>query len=199
MGDSLFVNTSYSFNTAVNSTYKYALELIQKEGGKVSEKEISIKVQQPQPLPLEVSYPNIVFKNMIPVFDSIAWTFTGNWKVHEIITWQKKIEKQSMVSGKAGDSAELKFTGTGISIEGNWFKDGGKADIFVDGKLHRSIDTYYFYANQQHTTSIWHIMNLQPGEHIVKLVVKGGKRPESEGTMVYLTKAFIFDTTPRKP
>jgi hypothetical protein len=194
VADSLFVNTTYNFNTAVTSTYKYALELIQKEGGKVSEKEISIKVQQPQPLPLEVSYPNTAFKNMIPVFDSPEWKLSGDWKIHEITTWQKKIEKQSMVSGKAGDSAELKFTGTGISIEGNWYKDGGKADVFVDGKLHRSIDTYYFFANQQHTTSIWHIMNLKPGDHVVKLVVKGEKRPESAGTKVYITKAFVFDS-----
>lgn len=128
VGDSVFVNTTYNFNTAVSSTYKYALELIQKEGGKVTEKEISIKIQQPQPLPLEVSYPNTAFKNMITVFDSKEWKFTGDWKTHEITTGQEKIEKQSMVSGKAGDSAELNFTGTGISIEGNWYKDGGKAE-----------------------------------------------------------------------
>ncbi len=192
VGDSLFIHTTYSFNSAVESTYKYALELIQKEGGKVTEKEISIKVQQPQPLPLEVSYPNTAFKSTIP-FDSTAWKYAGNWAVHEITNWQKKIEKQSMVSGKAGDSAELNFYGTGISIEGNWYKDGGKADVFVDGKLHRTIDTYYFFANQQHTTSMWHILNLQPGDHVVKLVVKGEKRPEAEGTNVYITKAIIFD------
>jgi hypothetical protein len=195
VGDSLFVNTAYSFNTAVNSTYKYALELIQKEGGKLTPKEILIKTQLPKPLPLEVAYPNTVFQKMIPVFDSIEWKFTGNWKVHEFTNWKKNVEKQSKVSGKTGDAVELRFTGTGISIEGNWYKDGGKADIFVDGKLHRTIDTYYFFANQQHTTSIWHVMNLLPGDHIVRLVVKGEKRPESAGTMVYITKALIFNKT----
>ncbi|MDP3915861.1 MAG: ADP-ribosylglycohydrolase family protein [Bacteroidota bacterium] len=194
VGDSLFIHTTYSFNSAVNRTYEYALELIQKEGGKVTDKEISIKVQQPQPLPLEISFPNTKFERIISVFDDKEWKFTGDWKAHEITTWQKKIEKQAMVSGKAGDTAELKFTGTGISIEGNWYKDGGKADVFVDGKLHRTIDTYYFYANQEHTTSIWHVMNLQPGEHTVKLVVKGEKRPEATGMNVYITKAFVFTT-----
>lgn len=195
VGDSLFVHTTYSFHSAVSSTYNYALQLIQKEGGKVSENEISIQVQQPQPLPPEVSYPNTAFEKMIPVFDSKEWKFTGDWKTHETTTWQKKIEKQSMVSGKAGDTAELKFSGTGISIEGNWYKDGGKADIFVDGKLHRPVDTYYFFANQQHTTSIWHVLNLQPGDHSVKVVVKGEKRPEATGTNVYLTRALVFSTT----
>ena len=72
-----------------------------------------------------------------------------------------------MYSEKAGDELEIGFTGTGISIEGNWYKDGGKADIYVDGKLHRRIDTYYNFANQQHTVSIWHILNLEPA--IIKL------------------------------
>jgi hypothetical protein len=195
VSDSLFVNTTYSFNTAVISTYKYALELIQKEGGKITEKEIIIKVQKPEPMPLEVSYPNTVYKKTI-LFDSVAWNYKGNWKIHQYTNWQKKTEKQSMVSEKAGDIVQLMFNGTGISIEGNWYKDGGKADVFVDGKLHRTIDTYYFFANQQHTTSMWHIMNLKPGEHIVKLIVKGEKRPESLGTKVYITKAIIYDIAP---
>ena len=199
VGDTLFVHTTYSFNTAVGSTYKYALELIQKEGGKVSGNEISIKLQQPQPLQLEVSYPDMVFKNMISVFDSTQWKYEGGWKTHEITNWQKKTEKQSIVSDKTGDTLELKFTGTGISIEGNWYKDGGKADVYLDGKLHRTIDTYYYFSNQQHTTSMWHDMNLQPGAHTVKLVVKGEKRPESVGTNIYITKAYIFDTAPKTP
>jgi len=198
VGDSLFVHTNYSFNSAVNSTYKYALELIQKEGGKVTGNEISIRTQLPQPILFEVSYPNSAFKCTVS-FDSSAWNFSGDWKMHEITNWQKKMIKQSVVSEKAGDAAELKFNGTGISIEGNWYKDGGKAEVFVDGKLHRTIDTYYFFANQQHTTSIWHIMNLKPGNHVVRLVVKGEKRPESEGTKVYLTKAFIFSTVSTMP
>ena len=103
-----------------------------------------------------------------------------------------------MYAEKAGDELEISFTGTGISLEGNWVKDGGKADVYVDGVLHRSIDTYYFFANQEHTTSIWHVINLQPGEHKVRLVVKGEKRPEATGAKVYITKAFIFKTAPKK-
>jgi len=92
----------------------------------------------------------------------------------------------------------MTFSGTGISIEGNWFKDGGIADVFVDGVQHRTIDTWYYLAGQQHTASIWHVMNLKPGEHTVKLVVKGEKRPESEGARVYITGANIFKTAPKK-
>ena len=47
IGDSLFINTTYSFNSAVSSTYKYAHDLIVRDGGKADEKSIRIKVQKP--------------------------------------------------------------------------------------------------------------------------------------------------------
>jgi hypothetical protein len=103
-----------------------------------------------------------------------------------------------MYAEKTGDELEFDFNGTGISIFGNWYKDGGKADIYLDGKLHRSIDTYYNFANQQHTANIWHALNLQSGDHKVKVVVKGEKRPESDGNKVYISSATIFKTAAKK-
>ena len=38
-----------------------------------------------------------------------------------------------MYAEKSGDELEIRFSGTGISMRGNWYKDGGKADIYVDG------------------------------------------------------------------
>jgi hypothetical protein len=199
VSDSLFVNTTYSFNTAVSSTYKYALDLIAKNGGTVTEKEIKIKTQKPLAPKLEVSYPDLVYDKTVSVFDKNGFVFKGSWKPFEVFNgYEKKMNKQSMVAEKAGDELVIKFSGTGISLEGNWYQDGGKADVYVDGKLHRSIDTYYFFAKQQHTTSIWHVLNLKPGNHEVRLVVKGEKRPEATGTKVYITKAFVYKTAPKK-
>ncbi|HLN54972.1 MAG TPA: ADP-ribosylglycohydrolase family protein [Bacteroidales bacterium] len=197
IGDSTFINTTYSFNSAVGSTYKYALELIEKEGGEVSGNKIMIKKQVPVAPILEVAFPNTVFDRKISVFDDGGWKLKGSWKPREV-TRNEVTTKQAIFSAKAGDEAEITFTGTGISITGNWFRDGGRADVYVDQKLHRSIDTYYFFANQQHTETIWHVMNLQPGEHTVRLVVKGEKRAESEGTNVAITGATIFRTEPKK-
>lgn len=198
IGDSLFINTSYSFNSAVESTNKYANTLILRDGGKISDKNILIKTQLPVAAAYEVSFPDVVFDKTVSIFDKAGWTFKGNWKTFEITDGNKKAVIQSMYSEKAGDELEIGFTGTGISIEGNWYKDGGKADIYVDGTLHRSIDTYYNFANQQHTVSIWHILNLEPGDHKVKIAVKGEKRTESAGTRVYITSATIFKTAPKK-
>ncbi len=197
--DSLFIHTTYNYKTAVNSTFQYALRLIEKNGGKVNENKIKVKTQIPHAPQMEVSYPDVVFDKTVSIFDSNEWSFKGNWKTHMASSWNSnEILNQSMVAENPGDELEIVFNGTGISLEGNWFKDGGKADVYLDGVLHRSIDTYYFYANQEHTTSIWHVLNLAPGEHKVKLVVKGEKRPESLGTKVYITKALIFKTAKKK-
>jgi hypothetical protein len=124
--------------------------------------------------------------------------FKGSWQQHEVNSDENKKVRQSMYSDKAGDELLFKFTGTGISIEGNWYKDGGMADVYVDGKLHRSIDTYYNFANQEHTVNIWHVFNLPAGDHQIRLVVKGEKRPEAVGSRVYVTSATTFTTGPKK-
>ena len=198
IGDSLFIHTTYSFNSAVEATYKYALDLIAKDGGEVTGNKIKIKTQVPVAPELEVAFPDVVFDKRVSVFDEGQWSFKGSWKPYEITGRDNQVRKQSVFSEKTGDEMEITFTGTGISLTGNWYKDGGKADVHVDGTFHRTIDTYYDYAGQQHTESIWHIMNLQPGEHKVKLVVKGEKRPESSGTKVYITGATLFRTDTKK-
>jgi hypothetical protein len=198
VGDSAFIYTSYSFNSAVSSTYKYALDLIAKNGGKVSVKKIWVKTQMPVEPDLEVSFPDMVFAEKISIFDQNAWAFRGKWRTLETKYGEQQSVKQSMFAENAGDELEIAFNGTGISLVGNLFQDGGKADVYIDGALHRSIDTFYNFANQQHVESIWHILNLRPGDHTVRIVVKGEKRPESSGTRVYITSATIFKTAPKK-
>ena len=199
MSDSIFINTNYSFNSAVASTEKYAQAMILKNGGKIADKDIIIQTQFAVAPAQEISFPNVVFDKTVSVFDKNGWSFKGSWKPFEIISDSgKKVTKQSMYSDKAGDELDFDFSGTGISVEGNWYKDGGKADIYVDGNLHRKIDTYYNFANQQHTVSIWHVLNLKPGDHKIRIIVKGEKRPESSGTRIYITSATIFKTAPKK-
>lgn len=199
VSDSIFINTTYSFNSAVKSINKYALNLIAKNGGKVTDRKIFVRLQKPVNTKAEVSFPNTVFDKKVSIFDQNSWVFNGNWKSFEISdNSNKQIKKQSIYAENKGDELIFNFSGTGISLEGNWHQDCGKADIYVDGKLQRSIDAYYFFAQQEHTTSIWHVLNLKPGKHQVKLVVKGEKRAESKGTRIYITQALIFKTTAKK-
>jgi len=94
---------------------------------------------------------------------------------------------------------EIGFIGTGISIDGNWVRDGGKADIYLDDKFMRTIDSYFFYNEQEHENiTLWHITGLPNSSHKLKLIVKEEKRPESVGTNIYLTQAIIYKTAKKK-
>jgi hypothetical protein len=104
-----------------------------------------------------------------------------------------------MYASKFGDKLEFTFEGSGIALYGNLYKYGGKADFYVDGKLHQSIDTYYNYCKQEPLDiCIWHVFELKPGKHTVKVVVKGEKREESLGANVCVTRAFIYKTDKKK-
>ena len=200
VGDSVFINTTYSFNTAVESTYNYALKLILQQGGKVSGDKITWPVQSFKPAKFENAFPRVVFDNKVTVFEKEKWKFNGNWNVFKTKSWDGKTEtKQAMVSNKKGDELEFEFSGTGISLMGNWVKDGGKADIYLDGKFNRSIDTYYDYSKQEHRNiSIWHVFQLKPGKHIVKVVVKGEKNTKLLNSNIYITEAIVFKTASKK-
>jgi len=200
VGDSLFIHTTYSFNKAVESTFNYALKLIEKNGGKIEGDVITLPMQPYKPAKLEDSYPNVVFDKKVAIFSKENWKFTGNWETFKQKSWDGKSENnQSMYAGSKGDEIEFSFDGTGVSLMGNWVKEGGKADVYLDGKLHRSIDTYYHYSNQEHRgISLWHVFQLSPGRHTVKVVVKGEKHKESLGSNIYITEAIIYKTAPKK-
>ena len=197
IGDSIFVNTDYSFNKAVEKTFEYAEKFVVQQGGESTNNELKLKVQQPTPFELEVSFPKLVFDTKISVFDSKEWKSKGSWNSYSYFdSWRKvEVKDQALFSGNAGDELSISFQGTGISIMGNWFKDGGKADIYVDGQLKRTIDCYFNFADQQHQNmDIYHITGLNNDEHTLKVVVKGEKRAESEGANVYITSAVVFKT-----
>jgi len=198
IADSVFIHTTYSFNSAVESTFNYALDLINENEGSSSGNKIKIRKQEPVAEPFEVSFQDLVFDKSISIFDKDQWVFKGSWKTRQTTDRNGTNTDQSRYAGKAGDEASISFRGTGIALTGNWVRDGGKADVFIDGNLHRTIDTYYFFAGQEHVETIWHVTGLQPGEHNMQLVVRGEKRPESEGTQVYLTGATIFNKAPKK-
>ncbi len=102
-------------------------------------RKLQIKDQQPVAPEFEVSFPDVVFDKKISVFDEKGWKLKGKWKPYEVRPGrQGQMQKQSMFSEKTGDELVIKFTGTGISLTGNWYRDGGMADVYVDGNLHRS-------------------------------------------------------------
>ncbi len=198
IGDSLFIHTSYSFNKAVENTVNYACRLASENGGKVTGKALTVQLEQPRPVPLEISFPKVVFDKRVSVFDETgSWEKKGNWKNHMVTNRRTSQEgtRQALCSDTPGNELIFTFDGTGVSLNGNWLRTGGKADIYLDGEYKRSIDCYFHYANQEHLNmDLYHITGLQPGKHTLRVVVKGEKRPEAEGSNVYITEAVVFKT-----
>lgn len=194
VSDSIFINTTYTFNKAVGSTYNYALGLIKEKGGELKKDNILIKIQEPAAPAMEIAFPDLVYNRTVPVSELKDWSLKGKW---EMLLKGEKLSRnpEQLRSDRKGTELVLKFTGTGISLNGNWVKNGGKADIYMDGKLNRTIDTYYNFSGQEHyNVSIWHAFGLKEGEHTMRLVVKGEKRPESAGTSVTVSGALVFKT-----
>jgi hypothetical protein len=196
MQDSLFIYTDYSFKKAVDNTYKYALDLITEDGGTVKSDEIWIKNQDPVPAALEISFPKMVLSEKVSIFDEKRWKLTGKWQTFQLEPENSTIKtNQSKFSNKKGDVLEFEFEGTAISLEGNWTKDAGKADVFVDGQLHSSFDSFFYYNNQEQTPiNICHVLNLSPGKHTLKVVITGEKKPESLDSRIYVCDALVFKT-----
>jgi hypothetical protein len=201
IADSNFVNTSYSFNKVVESTFKYADQIIKKNGGFTKENIISIPVQNITLHKLEVSFPNVVYDTVISIFAKENWKFKGNWQIWQVPHWEKNHRPidQSMYASKKGDELEFTFEGSGVALYGNIYKYGGKADFYVDDKLYQTLDTYYYYCKQEPLDiCIWHVFRLEEGKHTVRVVVRGEKRKESSGTNICVTRAFIYKTGQKK-
>ena len=189
IADSQFIFTDYTFNSAVENTLNYAKQLIAENGGTVSDSEVSIKIQEPVAAQFEDAFPNVVPDYKLGVFEEGNWGWKGGWKDISYARY----------SDEPGAEMTFDFEGTGIVIRGGWIKNGGKADVYVDGELHRSFDTYFWYTNQEERDAfLWHVLNLEPGKHSVRLVVKGEKRDVSEGARVSITGVTIYKTGKKK-
>lgn len=200
IGDSPFIHTDYSFNKAVDQTLAYAGQLVTANGGKQSGETVMINIQDPQPLPFEDSFPDLVFGKRVPVSDTSYWESEGHWEKYGRTNTHtaEPPKEQALFSSHAGDKITFRFGGTGVSLVGNWLKDGGIADIYIDGTLQRRIDCYFNYAGQEHLNmNLFHITGLPAGIHTLQVEVKGEKRPESEGERVYVSEAVVFNTAPK--
>ena len=91
------------------------------------------------------------------------------------------------------------FEGTGAVVMGRFDKDCGKVDVYVDDKLVRTIDNYYYvmgwgsgngWLNGAH---IFHVLNLESGPHEIKMVINGEKNEKSEGTKLKISRAIVYD------
>ena len=84
-----------------------------------------------------------------------------------------------------GASIELTFEGTSFTIYGGYLTSGGIVDIYLDGKLIDSVDTYN--STNYLSSHLYHKDGLSKSTHTLKLVTSDKKNSASSGN------SFLFD------
>ena len=133
-----FSYTDYSFRTIVQSTYERALAMAVRHGGRVDGDRLVVRTQDAVPAELEVwdDYGSPVKR--LPVTDA-TWSWKGSWsETHS--NWGPRHAVRT--SASKGSEASIEFEGTGAIISGFYLPTGGKADIYLDGELNRTVDGY---------------------------------------------------------
>lgn len=199
IADSFFIYTDYTFNKAVENTVNYAKKLAVENGGSATDTSLTINIEEPVAAPFEDAFPNVIPDYKSNALADQGWNWKGAWKVRTQKRRDGSEVPQAKYADQAGAEVSFTFTGTGVVIRGNWMRDSGTAEAYIDGTLHRAFDTYFYYAEQEkYAAFLWHVLGLEPGEHTVRIVVKGAKREQSDGFRVYVTGATVFKTGQKK-
>jgi len=139
-----FKYTTISLNDAYQLSFKHALEMIKRNGGKLLDNEVIIKIQQPKTVPLEVA-------------------FEGHYPIKRL-DFNKTVE----------DEMSFEFEGIGFAVNGAANKKGKEdytfeVEMYIDGKL---IETAKLPTNfkLRRFTPFWRYQ-LKPKKHTVRLRV----------------------------
>ncbi len=178
LADKKFAYTDYSFDDIVKSTEARALEIIKRTGGKVSDTEVTIRTQRPKAPRLEQWSPGIPVRR-VPVTDA-SWTFSGDWAS----------DKGTRVSRTKGNLATLAFEGVALVVQGDLSQDGGKAEVFLDGKKMADADAYI--VERTWDNALWSIYGLKPGKHVIKVVTTDRADSRSNGKRVAIRDAVVY-------
>ncbi|MEK7754552.1 MAG: ADP-ribosylglycohydrolase family protein [Acidobacteriota bacterium] len=181
IADKRFAYTDFSFRSIVDSNMRRAIALVQKTGGRIDEDMLVVKAQAPKPARLEVwdDYGSPVER--IGAADP-RWQWKGDWK-----------RNQATFTAKSqGAEASISFEGTGAIVTGPYLPTGGKADVYLDGKLNRTVDVYPDEDQPKSGEDVWHAFKLKPGKHAIRVVVRGEPYGASKGTEIGLTDLVVF-------
>jgi hypothetical protein len=170
----------------VKSSEARALKTIEKAGGTVTESEVVVPQQLPKPPKLELF--NFGIPTKVWRADNAAWQWKGNWK--EVRDRQGLPAKET---NAPGSEATLKFNGTGLALVSNLSDNGGRADIYIDGKKSDLIADAYIVPNTV-DDDLWRVFDLKPGEHTVRIVVRDDADARSKGRSLMLCRAIVYQT-----
>jgi beta-galactosidase GanA len=96
-------------------------------------------------------------------------------------------------STQAGASMTLPFTGSGIEWIGPKNTNGGIADVYIDGTLAGTVDTYA-PGGKEFQQVLFTKTGLSAGQHTLKIVVTGQQNPSSSGDTVVVDAINVPDS-----
>lgn len=162
-----FKYTTMSLNDVYDVSYRHALEMIRKNGGKVTDKDITLPLQLPKTVRFEKS-----FDRMYPV---------------------SQIDFNKNLSGEQ----ELEFEGTGFALKGEAVKRNRNAPdtvlsatIYVDGKLEGTFN-YPTSFTTRRLEIAWKYQ-LPKAKHTIKIVV----HPVPEGYDLRAMDCLVYEDQP---
>ncbi|MGZ8604565.1 MAG: hypothetical protein ACXWX9_07390, partial [Actinomycetota bacterium] len=92
-------------------------------------------------------------------------------------------------SALGGASVELSFSGTGVDWITARGRDQGRAEIYVDGALLRTVDNF---ARDRAYGFVRSVTGLADGVHTLRIVVLGEARPAATGTAVTVDRFSVL-------
>ncbi len=108
-------------------------------------------------------------------------------------------------SNTVGDSVSLIFTGTAVRWVTSKDTNHGIADVYLDGALVGSIDTYT--PGKQYQTVLYNVYGLSAASHTLTVTVSGRQNPAASGSFISIdafdlsssTPTNFYRTVPQKP
>lgn len=186
IADKKFDYTNYSFNTITGSTVKRALKVIEMAGGGITDSEVTIPYQEPKAPKLEQWSPGIPDK--LITFDDLGWQWKGAW-VDETNGKDAKIVIGKAANG-AGAEVSLNFNGVAFALLGPLSQEGGRADVYLDGKKAGQVDA--FITERTYDNALWHVYGLKPGAHTVRIVPRHDADARSKGKRIVIQRAISY-------
>lgn len=189
VADQKFSFTNFTFRTIVDSSHKRAIALVKSQGGHVVGDKLVVRLQKPVPPKLDVWDDYGTPVENILVRDK-RWHWDGPW---EETVAQLVLEGKPRGPKSYGQLASQKGAeGTGAIVVGPFLGTGGKAEVYLDGNLDRTIDVYPGEPHRKYHEAVWHAFGLKNGKHTVRVVVLGQTYPGSTGSDIAIERLLVF-------
>jgi hypothetical protein len=169
-----FKYTTISLNDVYDMSFRHALDVIKRNGGSVDSDEITIKLQEPKPVRLEVG-------------------FEGHYPIE-----RRPLFGDNEDGLQIKEEESLKFEGIGFAVTGEVEKSGEEdytlhVEMYIDDQLVETSKLPSDFKSRK-PTPFWRYQ-LKKGKHKVKFKVLN---PSDKITLV-LNDLIIYDDKPIKP